>query len=136
MIRRELWRTAAGWVFGLSALGLGATASAQTPAVDPAAVQKLERMHQFLDSLQRLSVEPGSSITCPRCYNSPLSQRFHNPSSLEQNGERCGSRDDMNCYSFAVGDDLRRVRRSSRHEHVQICDADGPVDAVAERGVG
>jgi len=62
MKRTELWRSAAGWVFGLAALGLASTASAQTPAVDPAAVQKLERMHQFLDSLQRLSVETQSTL--------------------------------------------------------------------------
>ena len=62
MKRRTFWSAAACWALGLSSLCLSSAASAQTPAVDPAAVQKLQRMSQFLDSLQRFSVETQSTL--------------------------------------------------------------------------
>ena len=55
-------KRAVGWALGLSALCLGASAAAQTPAVDPAAVQKLKRMTEFLDSLPHFSVKTQSTL--------------------------------------------------------------------------
>jgi hypothetical protein len=60
--RRSFWSAAACWALGLSILGLIPAASAQTLAVDPAAVQKLKRMSEFLDSLQRFSVETQNTL--------------------------------------------------------------------------
>ena len=58
-------RMASAW-FALGMLALLATVStdarAQTPAVDPAAVQLLKRMTDFLDGLQQFSVNTHSMI--------------------------------------------------------------------------
>ena len=50
----------------MSSLCLGSIATAQTAAVDPAAVLKLERMTRFLDSQPQFSVGPlpaGTVVT-------------------------------------------------------------------------
>jgi hypothetical protein len=60
--RTVLSSAAACWLLGAASLFIGSAASAQAPAVDPAAVQKLQRMSQFLDSLQRFSVETQSTL--------------------------------------------------------------------------
>ncbi len=54
----------AATAFALGALTLSAPepALAQTPAVDPAAVQKLERMTQFLDGQKQFSVRTHSTL--------------------------------------------------------------------------
>ena len=63
MKRRTFFSSAvACWALGVASLGLSSAASAQAPAVDPAAVQKLKRMSEFLDSLQRFSVETQSTL--------------------------------------------------------------------------
>jgi len=62
MKRWKFLSAAVGWALGVSSLCFSSTASAQTPAVDPAAVQKLERMSKFLDSLQRFSVKTQSTL--------------------------------------------------------------------------
>ena len=55
----------AAW-FAVAVLTLSATVSAdaraQTPAVDPAAVQKLKQMTEFLDSLKQFSVQTQNTI--------------------------------------------------------------------------
>ena len=56
---------AAAW-FAVGALILSATvptdARAQAPAVDPAAVQKLKQMTEFLDGLKQFSVQTQNTI--------------------------------------------------------------------------
>jgi hypothetical protein len=58
-------RMAPVW-FGLGVLALSATVAtevrAQAPAVDPAAVQKLKQMTEFLDGLQQFSVQTQNTL--------------------------------------------------------------------------
>ena len=62
-MKRRIFRSATTcWALGLLSICLIPAASAQTPAVDPAAVQKLKRMSEYLDSLQRFSVETQSTL--------------------------------------------------------------------------
>ena len=58
------WITAAGFALGVSTLSviISADAQAQAPAVDPAALEKLKRMTDFLDGLQQFSVRTQSII--------------------------------------------------------------------------
>ena len=58
------WITAAGFAVGVLTLSatVSTDAQAQTPAVDPAAVQKLKQMTEFLDGLQQFSVQTQSTI--------------------------------------------------------------------------
>jgi len=62
MNRLRSSRLATWWVLGVLSLCLSAATAAQTSAVDPAAVQKLERMTRFLDGLQRFSVRTQSTL--------------------------------------------------------------------------
>ena len=73
-------RMAAAW-FALGVLGLLVTVStdarAQTPAVDPAAVQILKRMTDFLDGLQRFSVKTENVIEELHRFGAPGGSRPH-----------------------------------------------------------
>jgi hypothetical protein len=60
--RSKCLSAAVWWTLGVSSLCLGSTATAQTSAVDPAAVQKLERMARFLDSQPQFSVRTQSTL--------------------------------------------------------------------------
>ena len=58
------WIIAAGFAVGVLTLSVTVStdARAQTPAVDPAAVQKLKQMTEFLDGLQQFSVQTQNVI--------------------------------------------------------------------------
>ena len=56
------WKGAVGCALGALIGAAGASAAAQTPAVDPAAVQKLKAMTEFLDRQPRFSVRTQSTI--------------------------------------------------------------------------
>jgi hypothetical protein len=58
------WTATAGFALGVLAAsaGVATDARAQVPAVDPAAVQKLKRMTEFLDGLQQFSVQTQNTI--------------------------------------------------------------------------
>lgn len=60
MLKR--WKGAVGGVLVVLIGAAGAPAVAQTPAVDPAAVQKLKAMTEFLDRQPRFSVRTQSTI--------------------------------------------------------------------------
>jgi hypothetical protein len=57
---RKRW-IAAAW-FAVGVLTLSVTVRAQAPAVDPAAVQRLRQMTDFLDGLQQFSVNTQNTI--------------------------------------------------------------------------
>jgi hypothetical protein len=56
------WSAAAALALGVLTLSATPLAYAQTPAVDPAALQKLERMTKFLDGMPQLSVKTFSTL--------------------------------------------------------------------------
>ncbi|MGA8050250.1 MAG: DUF2092 domain-containing protein [Burkholderiales bacterium] len=58
------WTATAGLALGVWTLGvmIPVAARAEAPAVDPAAVQKLKRMSNFLDGLQKFSVKTQNVI--------------------------------------------------------------------------
>ena len=63
MKRRTLSSAVMCCALGLSGLWVSSSAAAQTSAaIDPAAVQKLERMTRFLDELPKFSVKTSSTI--------------------------------------------------------------------------
>ena len=63
MKRRTLSSAVMCCALGLSGLWVSSSAGAQTTAaIDPAAVQKLERMTRFLDELPKFSVKTSSTI--------------------------------------------------------------------------
>jgi hypothetical protein len=62
MKRWNPWSVAAAFALGALTLSAPLRALAQTPAVDPAAVQKLERMSKFLDAQKQFSVRTQSTL--------------------------------------------------------------------------
>ena len=62
MNRWKRWKGAVGCALGMLIGAASASAAAQAPAIDPAAVQKLKGMTEFLDRQPRFSVKTQSTL--------------------------------------------------------------------------